>query len=211
MTTRERILAATAEVLGRRGRTKLSLSEVALQAGVSRPTLYRWFSSKRELIDAFTVWERQTYERGVAAAMAGLRGRERLDAALRFVVDYQRSYPGLRMVDVESALVIGRLSRVIPLMREQLERLLPGPTVQQRRRRPCASPSRTTWCAATTMPSSWCSCVTQSGCGTELLALAPPAAEPARRRGALRRPDRPGPAGSAAKCHWRSTRTVGRR
>jgi TetR/AcrR family transcriptional regulator, repressor for uid operon len=61
--TRERILAATAEVLGRNGMTKLSLSEVALQAGVSRPTLYRWFASKRELLDAFVVWERQYYER----------------------------------------------------------------------------------------------------------------------------------------------------
>lgn len=127
MTTRERILAATAEVLGRRGRTKLSLSEVAQQAGVSRPTLYRWFASKQELIGAFTVWERQTYERGVTDAMAGLVGRERLDAALKFVVGYQQSYPGLRMVDVEPALVIERLSQVIPLMREQLERLLPGP------------------------------------------------------------------------------------
>ncbi len=38
---RQRILAATAEVLGRNGMTKLSLSEVAQQAGVSRPTLYR--------------------------------------------------------------------------------------------------------------------------------------------------------------------------
>ena len=41
------------EVLGRSGQTKLSLSEVALQAGVSRPTLYRWFASKGELLDAF--------------------------------------------------------------------------------------------------------------------------------------------------------------
>ena len=32
--SRERILAATAEVLGRNGMTKLSLSEVALRAGV---------------------------------------------------------------------------------------------------------------------------------------------------------------------------------
>ena len=44
--TRHRILVATAEVLGRSGQTKLSLSEVALQAGVSRPTLYRWFADK---------------------------------------------------------------------------------------------------------------------------------------------------------------------
>ena len=52
--TRQRILAATAEVLGRNGKTKLSLSEVATQAGVSRPTLYRWFASKEELLSAFS-------------------------------------------------------------------------------------------------------------------------------------------------------------
>src|SRR5690242_19972322 len=121
--TRERILAATAEVLGRKGMTKLSLTEVALQTAVSRPTLYRWFASKDELISAFAGWERESYERGVAEATAGLTGRERLDAALKFIVEYQHSYPGLRMVDVEPALVIERLARVIPLMRERLGRL----------------------------------------------------------------------------------------
>ena len=73
--SRERILAATAEVLGRNGMTKLSLSEVANQAGVSRPTLYRWFSSKRELMDAFVVWERRAYERAVTKASEGLPPR----------------------------------------------------------------------------------------------------------------------------------------
>ena len=125
-TTRERILAATADVLGSRGMTKLSLSEVALQAGVSRPTLYRWFASKEELIAAFAVWERQTFERGVADASAAVPEDEKLDAALRFIVEYQQSYPGLRMADIEPALVIKRLSQVIPSMRERLERLLPG-------------------------------------------------------------------------------------
>ena len=115
--TRQRILAATAEVLGRNGMTKLSLSEVALQAGVSRPTLYRWFASKRDLLDGFVVWERQYYERAVAEATAGLPASERLDAALRVIVEYQQSYPGLRMIDIEPAQVIRRLSRVIPLMR----------------------------------------------------------------------------------------------
>src|SRR6476660_9840548 len=124
--TRERILAATAEVLGRNGMTKLSLSEVALRAGVSRPTLYRWFASKRELLDAFVVWERQYYERAVAEATAELPECERLDAALRVIVAYQQYYPGLRMIDIEPARVIKRLSRVIPLMRHRLERLAPG-------------------------------------------------------------------------------------
>jgi TetR/AcrR family transcriptional regulator, repressor for uid operon len=125
--SRERILAATAEVLGRNGMTKLSLSEVANQAGVSRPTLYRWFSSKRELMDAFVVWERRAYERAVTKASEGLPPEERLDAALRTIVEFQLSYPGLRMVDIEPEQVIKRLTGVIPMMREQFERLIPGP------------------------------------------------------------------------------------
>ena len=125
--TPQRILAATAEVLGRNGMTKLSLSEVAVQAGVSRPTLYRYFADKRELLDAFVVWERLYYERAVADATADLPPCERLDAALRVIVEYQQSYPGLRMIDIEPAQVIRRLSRVIPLMRARLERLASGP------------------------------------------------------------------------------------
>ncbi|KWX64262.1 TetR/AcrR family transcriptional regulator [Mycobacterium sp. NAZ190054] len=124
--TRHRILVATAEVLGRSGQTKLSLSEVALQAGVSRPTLYRWFADKQALLEAFGVYEREMFETGIAKATAGLRGNDRVDAAMRFIVEYQQSYSGVRLVDIEPEVVIGRLSQIIPLMRAQLERLLPG-------------------------------------------------------------------------------------
>jgi AcrR family transcriptional regulator len=125
--TRQRILAATAEVLGRNGTAKLSLSEVATQAGVSRPTLYRYFADKRELLDVFVVWERQYYERAIAKATADLPAHQRLDAALRVIVEYQLSYPGLRMVDVEPDQVIRRMARVLPLMRDRLQRLCTGP------------------------------------------------------------------------------------
>jgi AcrR family transcriptional regulator len=125
--TRERILAATVEVLGRNGMTKLSLSEVALQAGVSRPTLYRWFASKEELLDAFGLWERDMFDNGINGATAGLRGSEKLDAALRFIVEYQQSYSGVRMIDIEPGQVIRQLAFVIPIMRERLEQMVPGP------------------------------------------------------------------------------------
>ena len=69
---------------------------------------------------------RQFYERAVADATAGLPASEKLDAALRVIVEYQQSYPGLRMIDIEPAQVIRRLSRVIPLMRERLERVAQG-------------------------------------------------------------------------------------
>jgi len=125
--TQQRILAATAEVLGRNGKRKLSLSDVAVQAGVSRPTLYRWFASKEELLSAFSRYERHTFESGMVRATVGLKGADKLDAALRFIVDYQHSYTGVRMVDIEPEHVITQFSNVIPQMRDGLQRLIPGP------------------------------------------------------------------------------------
>ena len=125
--TRHRILVATSEVLKRNGQTKLSLSEVALQAGVSRPTLYRWFASKEELLDAFGLFERHVFDNGISKATAGLRGTDKLDAALRFIVEYQQSYSGVRVIDIEPEVTIGQLTEVIPVMRARLQRLLSGP------------------------------------------------------------------------------------
>lgn len=125
--TPSRILMATAEVLSRNGLTKLNLSDVAAQAGVSRPTLYRWFASKEELLAAFGAYEHQMFDTGMGRATAGLRGAAKLDAALRFIVEYQQSYSGVRIIDVEPEVTIGRLAEVIPVMRARLQRLLPGP------------------------------------------------------------------------------------
>jgi AcrR family transcriptional regulator len=125
--TRQRILAATAVVLGRTGHAKLSFSDVALNAGLSRPTLYRWFASKADLLKAFGAYERQVFESDITHATEGLRGKERLDAALRFIVDYQHSYSGARLVDLEPGIAIAQLAQVIPVLRARLERLVPGP------------------------------------------------------------------------------------
>jgi hypothetical protein len=78
-------------------------------------------------MDTFGVWERHMYDRGMGEAIAGLTREEKLDAALRFIVEYQQTYPGVRMVDLEPGHVIGQMSQVIPIMRERLQRLLPGP------------------------------------------------------------------------------------
>ena len=152
--TSERILAATAEVLSRNGMSKLSLSEVAVQAGVSRPTLYRWFASKGELLDAFGVFEHEMFDSGMSRATSGLRGTEKLDAALRFIVQYQQSYSGVRVVDIEPEVVIAQLGRVMPVMRARLQKLMPGPHGAVRPRRRSGSRSRTTSCAATTATNS---------------------------------------------------------
>lgn len=48
----DRILDATVEVAALYGLSKLSMSDVASRAGISRPTLYKYFSSKDDLVAA---------------------------------------------------------------------------------------------------------------------------------------------------------------
>lgn len=122
--TRTRILRATFEVLGRRGYGKLNLSDVAAAAKVSRPTLYRLFSSKQDLLAAFGEYEQRNIEKRVRAAIEGLEGAERLDAVLRFIVDFQDSYSLSRVVEVEPDYVLQEIARVVPVMREVIEPLV---------------------------------------------------------------------------------------
>ena len=134
-TTRERILEATLEVLARSGTRRLSLSDVAATAGVSRPTLYRWFASKEALLEAFGVYEQQKYDAGIADAVAGLEGEARLDAILRFIVEFQHTYSLRRIVDVEPEHVVYQMTRVMPIMRDRLLPAFPGSRRPHRRQR----------------------------------------------------------------------------
>ncbi|WP_174187039.1 TetR/AcrR family transcriptional regulator [Nocardia barduliensis] len=121
-----RILRATFEVLGRRGHRKLSLSDVAVQAKVSRPTLYRLFSSKEELLAAFGRYEQRNIEDGLRAATEGLTGPDRLDAILRFIVDFQDSYSLSHLVGVEPHHVLSQITRVLPIMRGLIAPMVDG-------------------------------------------------------------------------------------
>ncbi len=124
--TRKRILAATFVVLSRSGHRNLQLSEVATEAGVSRPTLYRYFGSKEGLLDAFGLYEQDTFDAGIAAAMAGLRGPDRLDAALQFIVDFQHEYSVSSLVDIEPEHVLAQTKRLLPVLQERIRRIIPG-------------------------------------------------------------------------------------
>jgi AcrR family transcriptional regulator len=126
-TTRERILAATREVLGRTGARRLSLSDLAATAGVSRPTLYRQFASKEALFEAFGFYEQARYDAGIRAATEHLEGAARLDAVLRFIVEFQHAYSLRNMVHVEPEHVLHQMVRVLPIMRDRLRPHFPGP------------------------------------------------------------------------------------
>jgi AcrR family transcriptional regulator len=126
--TRRRILAATFVVLARDGHRKLQLSDVAAEATVSRPTVYRYFGSKEGLLEAFGLYEQDNFDAGIAAAMAGLSGADRLDAALQFIVDFQRTYSLGSLADTEPDHVLYQMKRVLPIMQERVARIIGGPS-----------------------------------------------------------------------------------
>jgi AcrR family transcriptional regulator len=121
---RKRILDATFAVVSRTGRKKLQLLEVAAEAGVSRPTVYRYFESKEGLLEAFALYEQDNFTAGVAAATAGLRGPDRVDAALQFIVDHQFSHSLAVLVDMEPEYSLAQMIRVLPTMQEGMRHIM---------------------------------------------------------------------------------------
>jgi AcrR family transcriptional regulator len=121
--TRRRILDATRTALAGFGPRKIALSDIARLAGVSRPTLYRYFSSKEELLEALAEYDRERFEDGMAAAQHGLVGEERIDAALRFIVTFQHEDPAHHLVGIEPGFVLAQLASGLDVMRARLRKL----------------------------------------------------------------------------------------
>src|SRR5271154_1178051 len=115
---RERILRATFKVLCRHGYGKLNLSDVAAQAGISRPTLYKFFSSKEDLLSAFSSFELHLLREDLERAIERRTGRERIDALLQFLADFYGSYQMRALVEIEPGLVLGQMSKTLPALGE---------------------------------------------------------------------------------------------
>lgn len=123
---RERILQATFKVLCRHGYGKLNLSDVAAQAGISRPTFYKFFSSKDDLLSAFGLFELRLLRRDFERAIENHTGRERVDALLRFLADFYGSYQMRALIEVEPALLLEQMSKTLPSLVELILPVLDG-------------------------------------------------------------------------------------
>jgi AcrR family transcriptional regulator len=82
--TATRILDATLATMADHGIARLSLEDVARRAGLSRQTVYRYFPSKRELVDATVLREEHVF----IANMVSAADRQReLEPALRAAIE----------------------------------------------------------------------------------------------------------------------------
>jgi AcrR family transcriptional regulator len=82
--TATRILDATLATMADHGIARLSLEDVARRAGLSRQTVYRYFPSKGDLVEATVLREEQVF----IANMVSAAGRQReLESALRAAIE----------------------------------------------------------------------------------------------------------------------------
>jgi AcrR family transcriptional regulator len=101
------------------------LSAVAAAAGVSRPTLYRWFATKDDLLAAIAVYEEEQFDLGLRAVIDAHRSpARRLDAALRYLVTYLDGSLGSDPVGADPQFALESLARSLPVQSVSMARLL---------------------------------------------------------------------------------------
>jgi AcrR family transcriptional regulator len=116
----DRILDAAQRLVFRAGARKMSLSDVATLAGVSRPTIYRYFVSKEELIDALGKRERHRFDIAMDKAISGVSGVARLEAAIDVVATFVEDQPPGRLLDLEPGFAHEQMAQALPMLTEGL-------------------------------------------------------------------------------------------
>lgn len=116
----DRILDAAQRLIFRNGARKLSLSDVATLAGVSRPTIYRYFVSKEDLIEAMGTRERRRFSTAMDDAMSGVVGVGRLEAAIDVVARFLEAQPPGRLLDLEPGFAHDQMAAALPMITEGL-------------------------------------------------------------------------------------------
>jgi AcrR family transcriptional regulator len=120
----DRILDAAERLVFRTGARKLPLSDVASLAGVSRPTIYRYFASKEDLIDAMGKRERRRFNTAMDEAMSGVVGVARLEAAVDVVASFVEAQPPGRLLDLEPSFAHDQMAAALPMLAEGLVAVL---------------------------------------------------------------------------------------
>lgn len=120
------IVAAACRLLAELGsHDRLTLSAVAEAAQVSRPTLYRWFPTREELLAAMALRQENRFYEGLAEALeAKQTPAERLDVALGYLVTYLDETFGTESPLREPGFTVHSLAASLPKQRATWVRLL---------------------------------------------------------------------------------------
>lgn len=99
-----RILSGALDAIAARGAKRLSMSDIVDASGVSRGTLYRYFSSKEEVLAAVSEFVCVGFENGIREAGEGIEDPiERLKSVMQFYARYTSENSPDRVFEVEPA------------------------------------------------------------------------------------------------------------
>lgn len=106
--TRQRILDAVVVAASVHGVARLSMSDVARTAGLSRPTLYRYYSSRDDLFAAALLAETQTLVSQVVAELTDVHDpRQAIERGILATLRLTREHPLLdRIVRTEPEVLV---------------------------------------------------------------------------------------------------------
>jgi AcrR family transcriptional regulator len=116
--SREKILEGAIRAFGRYGLRKSSMSDICTEAGVSRGTMYRYFKSKDQVLEAVGEHVEGTLRATLADAVsASPEPDKRLEVVLQALLDYGTAHTELaRIVDAEPGAVLHLLAREFPAL-----------------------------------------------------------------------------------------------
>lgn len=113
--TRKKILYGALRNLALFGADRVSMSGVADAAGVSRGTVYRYFTGRDELLDALGELMRDIFERGVNEAAAGGRDtREKLQRILDSRLDRESRQAIRRLRELQPGFTLDFYTKYLP-------------------------------------------------------------------------------------------------
>ncbi|WP_326731683.1 TetR/AcrR family transcriptional regulator [Streptomyces phaeochromogenes] len=130
--TPEKIAEGAIRAMGRYGVRKFSMSDICTEAGVSRGTLYRYFKSKDQVLEAVGEYVDRTFRTTLKDAVTGHPDPEdRLEVVLQALLDYRTTHPDMvRIVDAEPSFVLDFLSQqfatLLAIISEALDPVLKG-------------------------------------------------------------------------------------
>jgi len=124
--TRERILAGAAEAVARHGLSKVDMHDVSVASGVSRPTVYRYFPSRNDLLAQLAHHEGLRFQqRMLEAVERAPSGPERVLLVLQHATQHVREHPALqRILETDPGFVLAGLRREFPNVKAQLAKVL---------------------------------------------------------------------------------------
>lgn len=99
-----KILSGALDAIASRGVRRLSMSDIIDASGVSRGTLYRYFSNKDEVLAAVSEYVCTGFENGIREAGQGIAEPiERFKAVMQFYARYTTENSPVRVFEVEPA------------------------------------------------------------------------------------------------------------